>query len=174
MIRRAVEEGIPGGLKGPRTVHAPLPGRLVGLDGGEVRTCGEILHNSLSRFNDDLFINGHAFGALAGQSPVMHLKRQPCGQMWDHFMRPFERTWELGVPEKGLGVMANVDYFVDLAAPAANSVVPSVTAVICDAPAVSCSSTRSTTTRNGLMTTRPTHRASRLRPVHPPRARCTS
>ncbi|MGV9362286.1 helix-turn-helix domain-containing protein [Amycolatopsis sp. NPDC003731] len=101
VIQRAVEEGTPGGLEGRVQLMRRYLSDVVGLDGVEVRTHGEILYNSLYRFDDDLLVNGHAFGALAGQSPVMHLKRQPNGQMWDHFMRSFERTWDLGVSEKG-------------------------------------------------------------------------
>jgi transcriptional regulator with XRE-family HTH domain len=101
VIQRAVEEGTPGGLEGRVQLMRRYLSEVVGLDGVEVRTHGEILYNSLYRFDDDLLVNGHAFGALAGQSPVMHLKRRLNGQMWNHFMRSFDRTWDLGVPEKG-------------------------------------------------------------------------
>jgi hypothetical protein len=100
VIQRGVEEGTPGGLEGRVQLMRRYLADVADLEGVEVRTHGEILYNSLYRFDDDLLVNGHAFGALAGQSPVMHLKRQPNGQMWSHFMRSFERTWDLGVPEE--------------------------------------------------------------------------
>lgn len=98
--QRAIEEGTPGGLEGRIQLMRRYLADVAELDGVEVRTHGEILYNSLYRFDDDLLVNGHAFGALAGQSPVMHLRRQPNGQMWQHYMKSFERTWSAGVPEK--------------------------------------------------------------------------
>ncbi|GAA1231459.1 hypothetical protein GCM10009676_13060 [Prauserella halophila] len=65
----------------------------------EVRTHGTVLYNSLYRFDDDLLVNGHAHGALAGQNPVLHLRRQPEGSMWQHYMRSFDRVWERAIPE---------------------------------------------------------------------------
>ncbi|WP_326568048.1 helix-turn-helix transcriptional regulator [Amycolatopsis rhabdoformis] len=100
VVQRAVEERTPGGLEGRVQLMRRYLADVVDLDGVEVRTHGEILYNSLYRFDDDLLVNGHAFGALAGQSPVMHLQRRPDGHMWEHYMRSFERTWDLGVPEK--------------------------------------------------------------------------
>lgn len=98
--QRAIEEGTPGGLEGRVQLMRRYLADVVELDGVEVRTHGEILYNSLYRFDDDLLVNGHTLGALAGQSPVMHLRRQPNGQMWQHYMRSFERNWSAGVPEK--------------------------------------------------------------------------
>jgi hypothetical protein len=100
VIQRGVEEGTPGGLEGRVQLMRRYLAEVADLDGVEVRTHGELLYNSLYRFDEDLLVNGHAFGALAGQSPVLHLRRQPTGQMWQHYMRSFERTWSLGVPEK--------------------------------------------------------------------------
>ncbi|MFF0145973.1 hypothetical protein ATK36_0460 [Amycolatopsis sulphurea] len=100
VAQRAVEEGTPGGLEGRIQLMRRYLSDVADMNGVEIRTHGEILYNSLYRFDDDLLVNGHAFGALAGQSPVMHLKRQPNGPMWKHFMRSFDRTWNLGIPEK--------------------------------------------------------------------------
>lgn len=70
------------------------------LDGVEIRTHGTVLYNSLYRFDDHLLVNGHAYGALAGQSPVLHLKCSPSGEMWQNYMRSFERVWEKAKPEQ--------------------------------------------------------------------------
>ncbi|WP_024875337.1 helix-turn-helix domain-containing protein [Saccharomonospora piscinae] len=99
VIQRAVDEGTPGGLEGRVQMMRRYLSDVAGLDGVEVRTHGTILYNSLYRFDDDLLVNGHAHGALAGQNPVMHLKRLPTGQMWQHYMRSFDRIWEQGTPE---------------------------------------------------------------------------
>ncbi|EIE99810.1 helix-turn-helix domain-containing protein [Saccharomonospora glauca] len=99
VIQRAVDEGTPGGLEGRVQMMRRYLADVAGLDGVEVRTHGTILYNSLYRFDDDLLVNGHAHGGLAGQNPVMHLRRLPTGQMWQHYMRSFERVWEQATPE---------------------------------------------------------------------------
>ena len=99
VIQRAIDEGTPGGLEGRVQMMRRYLSDVAGLDGVEVRTHGTILYNSLYRFDDDLLVNGHAHGALAGQNPVLHLRRQPTGQMWQHYMRSFERVWAQATPE---------------------------------------------------------------------------
>ncbi|OQO91977.1 transcriptional regulator [Saccharomonospora piscinae] len=99
VVQRAVDEGTPGGLEGRVQMMRRYLADVAGLDGVEVRTHGTILYNSFYRFDDDLLVNGHAHGSLAGQNPVMHLRRLPTGQMWQHYMRSFERVWEQATPE---------------------------------------------------------------------------
>lgn len=101
VIQRAIDEGTPGGLEGRIQLMRRYLGEVVGLDGVEVRTHGTVLYNSLYRFDDQLLVNGHAHGALAGQSPIMQLKRLPNGHLWQHYMRSFERVWEIAKPESG-------------------------------------------------------------------------
>jgi hypothetical protein len=98
-VIRALDEGTPGGLEGRIQLMRRYLTDVSGLDGVEVRTHGTVVYNSIYRFDDELLVNGHAPGALAGQSPVMHLKRLPNGQMWQHYMRSFERTWSEATPE---------------------------------------------------------------------------
>lgn len=101
VIQRAIDEGTPGGLEGRVQLMRRYLAEVTGIDGVEVRTHGTILYNSLYRFDDDLLVNGHAHGALAGQNPVLHLKRLPTGQIWQHYMRSFERIWQQATPEPG-------------------------------------------------------------------------
>jgi len=76
---RAKEEGTAGGLEGRIQLHRRYLRGVLGLPGVEVRTHGTTLYNSLFRFDQDLLVNGHAYGAVAGQSPVLHLRRVPGG-----------------------------------------------------------------------------------------------
>ncbi|WP_019810327.1 helix-turn-helix domain-containing protein [Saccharomonospora halophila] len=99
VVERAVDEGTPGGLEGRVQLMRRYLAEVADLDGVEVRTHGTILYNSLYRFDEDLLVNGHAHGALAGQNPVLHLKRLPDGHMWEHYMRSFERVWNQATPE---------------------------------------------------------------------------
>jgi hypothetical protein len=65
----------------------------------EVRAHGTTLYNSLYRFDDDLLVNTHAYGAPAGFSPFLHLRRVPGGHMWAHFMQSFDEVWKQATPE---------------------------------------------------------------------------
>jgi lambda repressor-like predicted transcriptional regulator len=101
VARRAREEGTEGGLQGRIQMMRRYLSEVSHLDGVEVRTHSTILYNSIYRFDDQAFVNPHAFGTLAGQSPVIHLQRVATSVMWLNYMRSFERTWEAGTPELG-------------------------------------------------------------------------
>ncbi|MEJ2870623.1 XRE family transcriptional regulator [Actinomycetospora sp. OC33-EN08] len=90
---RAEEEGTSGGLQGRIQLHRRYLRDLEGVQGVEVRAHSTTLYNSLFRFDQDLLVNGHAWGAPAGQSPVLHLRRVPGGRTWDHYIRSFETVW---------------------------------------------------------------------------------
>lgn len=91
--QRAKEEGTSGGLERRIQLHRRYLRDVAGLRGVEVRSHRTVLYNSLFRFDQDLLVNGHAYGAPAGQSPVLHLRRVPGGRMWDHYMRSFDDVW---------------------------------------------------------------------------------
>ncbi|MGQ0576733.1 MAG: helix-turn-helix domain-containing protein [Pseudonocardia sp.] len=97
--QRAEDEGTSGGLEGRIQLHRRYLRDVAGLPGVEVRTHGTTLYNSLFRFDQDLMVNGHAYGAPAGHSPVLHLRRVPGGRMWDHYLRSFEEVWKIATPE---------------------------------------------------------------------------
>lgn len=96
--QRAEEEGTTGGLQGRIQLQRRYLRDIADLPGVEVRAHGTTLYNSLYRFDQDLLVNGHAFGAPAGQSPVLHLRRVPGGRLWDHYMRSFDEVWKIGSP----------------------------------------------------------------------------
>lgn len=100
VVQRAIDEGTPGGLEGRIQLMRRYLDEVSQLDGVEVRIHGTILYNSIYRFDDEMFVNGHAHGALAGQSPVMRLKRLPDGQIWQHYMKSFERVWNVASDER--------------------------------------------------------------------------
>lgn len=97
--RRAEEEGTSGGLEGRIQLHRRYLREVAGLPGIEVRTHATTLYNSLFRFDQDLMVNGHAYGAPAAHNPVLHLRRVPGGRMWDHYMRSFDEVWAVAAPE---------------------------------------------------------------------------
>lgn len=94
VMTRAIEEGTVGGLEGRVQLMRRYMDELVGIEGIEVRKHGTPLYNSIYRFDDDMLVNTHSYGSLAGQNPVLHLRRLDGGLMWENYMRSFERAWE--------------------------------------------------------------------------------
>ncbi|GAA4828259.1 XRE family transcriptional regulator [Saccharopolyspora rosea] len=99
VIQRAMEEGTTGGLQGRIQMMRRYLSEVASLPTVEVRTHGTILYNSFYRVDDQLLVNGHAYGSLAGQNPVIHLRQLPGGLMWENYMRSFERVWSEATPE---------------------------------------------------------------------------
>jgi hypothetical protein len=97
---RAAEEGTTGGLEGRIQLHRLCLRALRGIPGIEIRAHSATLYNSLYRFDQDLLVNTHAYGAPAGLSPILHLRRVPGGRMWDHFMQSFDHVWKDATPEE--------------------------------------------------------------------------
>ncbi|GAA3053912.1 hypothetical protein [Actinokineospora globicatena] len=93
VVQRAVEEGTTGGLEGRVQMMRRYLREIIPLPGVEVRTHGTVLYNSIYRFDDQMLVNGHAYGSLAGQNPVLQLRRVEGGHMWRHYMESFDRVW---------------------------------------------------------------------------------
>jgi len=68
------------------------------VPGVEVRLHESTLYNSIFRFDDDLLVNMHAYGAVASKSPVMHVRRIVGGRLFPHYLGSFERVWEEAHP----------------------------------------------------------------------------
>jgi transcriptional regulator with XRE-family HTH domain len=94
VIQRGIEEGTTGGLEGRVQLMRRYLDEVASLPGVDVRAHGTPLYNSIYRFDNQMLVNGHAFGSLAGQNPVLYLRRLDGGLMWDHYLRSFERVWE--------------------------------------------------------------------------------
>lgn len=99
VIQRAEEEGTSGGLEGRIQMMRRYLSKVADLPNVEIRTHGTILYNSIYRFDDQMLVNGHAFGSLAGENPVLHLRQVEDGPMWEHYLRSFERVWQEATPE---------------------------------------------------------------------------
>jgi transcriptional regulator with XRE-family HTH domain len=68
------------------------------VPGLEVRLHETTLYNSIFRFDDDLLVNMHVYGAVAAKSPVMHVRRIAGGRLFPHYMTSFERVWDAARP----------------------------------------------------------------------------
>src|SRR4051794_3587602 len=91
---RAAEEGIADGLAARIRLALGYMRETFDEPGVAVRLHTTTLYNSLYRYDDDLLVNIHGYGAPAGQSPVLHLRRFPGGRMFEHYTASFERVWQ--------------------------------------------------------------------------------
>lgn len=90
---RGHEEGIGDGLAARIRLSASYLTAGLGAPGVQLRSHATTLYNSIYRFDDQLLINMHVYGAPAVQSPVMHLRRVPGGRLFAHYMDSFEKVW---------------------------------------------------------------------------------
>ncbi|MBO0609351.1 XRE family transcriptional regulator [Myceligenerans salitolerans] len=98
VARRGEEEGIDDLLSARCRLTWSYLKPILGNQGIEARKHGSTLYASIYRFDDTLMANVHAYGAPAGQSPIMHINRIPGGRLFAHYMESFERTWEGAEP----------------------------------------------------------------------------
>jgi transcriptional regulator with XRE-family HTH domain len=99
--KRGEEEGIGEHLAARIGLSLTYLAPAMATPGVEIRQHATILYNSIYRFDDDLLVNMHVYGAPAPQNPVMHLRRIPGGRLFDHFMNGFDRVWAEGTPLPG-------------------------------------------------------------------------
>jgi hypothetical protein len=91
---RGEEERIGDGLAARVRLSLVYLRDAIGAPGVELRFHGTTLYNSIYRFDDDMLVNAHVYGAPAAHSPVLHLRRLPGGRLVDHYQTSFERVWE--------------------------------------------------------------------------------
>jgi hypothetical protein len=92
--RRGEEERIGDGLAARVRLGLLYLRDATAAPGVELRFHATTLYNSIYRFDDDMLVNAHAYGTPAAHSPVLHLRRLPGGQLFDHYQASFERVWE--------------------------------------------------------------------------------
>ena len=103
--RRGEEERIGDGLAARVRLGLLYLRDAIGAPGVELRFHATTLYNSLYRFDDDMLVNAHAYGAPAAHSPVLHLRRLPGGQLFDHYQASFERVWEQASTDNVAGLL---------------------------------------------------------------------
>ena len=110
VARRGAEERVGDAMAARIRLSMSYIEPAFGAPGVEVRLHETTLYNSIFRFDDDLLVNMHAYGAVAAKSPVMHVRRIAGGRLFPHYMASFERVWDeaqpLAVNEAGLRVVA--------------------------------------------------------------------
>jgi hypothetical protein len=104
--RRGEEERIGDGLAARVRLGLMYLRDAIGAPGVELRFHATTLYNSIYRFDDDMLVNAHVYGAPAAHSPVLHLRRLPGGQLVDHYQASFERVWEQASTDNVPAVLA--------------------------------------------------------------------
>jgi transcriptional regulator with XRE-family HTH domain len=110
VARRGAEERV--GEAMAARIHLSMSYMRPAFDvpGVEVRLHETTLYNSIFRFDDDLLVNMHVYGAVAAKSPVMHVRRIAGGRLFPHYVASFERVWDeaktLTVDQPDLRVVA--------------------------------------------------------------------
>jgi hypothetical protein len=95
---RGEEERIGDGMAARIRLSLVYLQDAVRAPGVEVRFHGTTLYNSIYRFDDDVLVNAHVYGAPAAHSPVLHLRRLSGGLLFDHYLASFELVWEQARP----------------------------------------------------------------------------
>jgi transcriptional regulator with XRE-family HTH domain len=101
VMTRDREEGIGGTLaakiRSALTYYRPL------LDVGkcEIRLHRTTLYASLFRYDDQIIVNPHAYGAPGSANPAFHFRGLDGGQVAAHYMSSFERVWQSASPWSG-------------------------------------------------------------------------
>lgn len=98
VTQRGLDEGIGDNMATRIRLSLDAIGPATKVPGIEVRSHATVLYNSIYRFDDQLLVNTHVYGAPAPQNPVMHLRRVPGGRLFDHYMQSFDRVWATADP----------------------------------------------------------------------------
>jgi transcriptional regulator with XRE-family HTH domain len=97
-IKRGVEErlfdAIPARVRMALSYYAPL----AGVPGIEFRLQRETLYNSIFAYDNEMLINQHVYGMYGYMAPILHLRRMEGGDLFDMYIRSFERVWEVSSP----------------------------------------------------------------------------
>jgi transcriptional regulator with XRE-family HTH domain len=92
--RRGAEEQVGDALAARIRLSMAYLEPVFDVPGLTVRLHDSTLYNSIFRFDDDMLVNMHAYGAQASQSPVMHVRRIVGGRLFPHYLESFERVWQ--------------------------------------------------------------------------------
>jgi hypothetical protein len=92
--RRGEEERIGEGMAARVRLGLLYLQDAISAPGVELRFHATTLYNSIYRFDDDMLVNAHVYGAPAAHSPVLHLRGLPGGRLVDHYQASFERVWD--------------------------------------------------------------------------------
>ena len=71
---------------------------VLDVAGVQARRHDRTVYSSVFRFDDDVLVNTHVFGAAASHAPVLHVRRAGDGRLFRSYLEGFERTWDSATP----------------------------------------------------------------------------
>ena len=94
VARRSESEGIGKATIGAKARNALAIFRpLDDVPGVQIRCHSTTLYNSIYRFDDEMLVNTHVYGFMAGHAPVIHLRQLSAGSMFQTYTESFETVW---------------------------------------------------------------------------------
>jgi hypothetical protein len=95
VARRSEEEGIGKGTLAAKVRNALAFYRpLSNHPGIQIKCHSTTLYNSIYRFDDEMLVNTHVYGFMAGHAPLMHLRRLSGGDLFETYSESFESVWQ--------------------------------------------------------------------------------
>lgn len=97
LVRRSQSEGIGKSAiaaKSRNTLAFFSP--LADIEGVHIKCHGTTLYNSIYRFDEEMLVNAHIYGFMAGHAPILHLRQLSAGDMFQTYAESFETVWSQG------------------------------------------------------------------------------
>ena len=95
---RAEEEELYDGYAGRIQMAMAYYRPLLGVPGVEFHLHRTTLYNSIYIYDDQMLVNMHAYGVYGYLAPILHLRREPAGDLFDMYAKSLERVWERSYP----------------------------------------------------------------------------
>jgi transcriptional regulator with XRE-family HTH domain len=95
---RGQEEGVGDALAGRCRLAATYARQINDARPGAVRLTSATLYASVFRFDKDVLLNAHLWGNAAGDSPVLHFRRERTDAIAANTISAFERVWTVAQP----------------------------------------------------------------------------
>lgn len=96
---RGIEEGLGEGALAARIKYGLMPySPLQNTPGIEFRFHTTTLYNSVFRFDDELIVNNHVYGAPGAHAPALHLRKLGAGDLFSIYTKSFVDVWTLSRP----------------------------------------------------------------------------
>jgi len=96
--KRGVEEQLFDAIAARVRMALTYYAQLAAVSGVEFRLQQETLYNSIFVYDDEMLINQHIYGMYGYMAPILHLRRMDNGDLFDMYVRSFERVWEVSSP----------------------------------------------------------------------------
>lgn len=96
---RSEEEKLGDGVLSARIKYGLVPYTpLQATPGIEFRFHATTLYNSIFRFDDELIVNTHVYGAPGAHAPALHLRKLGAGDLFAIYTKSFVDVWALSQP----------------------------------------------------------------------------